>query len=82
MADLTTETLRYVTVGAVRGYCAHIHRTLSGAYDCLERDRRGCRRQGGYSDRRVMRYDPAAQETQPLTDDESETLEAWRDAHY
>ena len=44
---------RYVTRGPVRGTCSHHHRTLSGAARCGVVDRAGCRRQGGYSDRRV-----------------------------
>jgi len=43
----------YTTWGPVRGGCGHVHRTLSGAQACLARDGRGCRRQGGYSDRLI-----------------------------
>jgi hypothetical protein len=44
----------YTTVGDVRGACGHTHRTLAAAQECLRRDQRGCRAQGGYSDRRIM----------------------------
>jgi len=47
----------YVTYGPVRGWCGHYHRTYAAAERCLERDRRGCRRQGGYSDRSVYVVD-------------------------
>jgi len=43
----------YTTWGSVRGCCGHAHRTLSGAERCLNRDRLGCFRQGGYSDRQI-----------------------------
>lgn len=41
----------YTTWGGVRGGCGHLHRTREAAERCLERDRRGCEAQGGYSDR-------------------------------
>lgn len=43
---------RYIVAGQVRGIISE-HRTLSGAERALARDRRGCRRQGGYSDAAV-----------------------------
>lgn len=61
--------MRYITVGQVRGQCPHAHRTLSGAQSCLDRDRRGCTHQGGYSDRRVRHADGSA-----LTFNESSDL--------
>lgn len=45
--------MSYSTKGSVRGACGHRHRTLGGAIACLRRDRAGCKRQGGYSDRIV-----------------------------
>ncbi len=45
----------YICIGSVRGSCGHKHRTLSGAAACLRRDRVGCKKQGGYSDRHVKR---------------------------
>lgn len=45
--------MRYTTWGSVRGGCGHVHRSARAAYRCLERDRAGCHRQGGYSDRRI-----------------------------
>ena len=47
----------YTTSGKIRGECGHTHRTLRAALDCTERDRRGCRMQGGYSDRYVYGTD-------------------------
>jgi len=44
----------YTTIGSVRGCCGHRHRSLETAEECLERDRRGCARHGGYSDRDVV----------------------------
>ena len=44
----------YMTTGQVRGRCAHAHRTLRGAWECIARDARGCATQGGYSDRYVV----------------------------
>lgn len=43
----------YTTWGSVRGDCGHVHGTREAAQRCLERDRRGCAEQGGYSDREV-----------------------------
>jgi len=45
----------YATRGDVRGWCGHRHRTLQGAVSCLCSDRGGCRAQGGYSDRAIVR---------------------------
>ena len=61
------ETIKYITSGPVRGDCPHVHRTLSGAARCLDRDIRGCRNLGGgaYSDRRVVHADGS-----PLDPDE------------
>lgn len=50
----------YTTVGPVRGGCGHSHGSLRTAVRCLHSDRVGCRRQGGYSDRRVVRVDGAS----------------------
>lgn len=52
-----TKATTYYTEGSVRGRCPHEHRTIAGALSCLERDRSGCRSQGGYSDREVKRSD-------------------------
>ncbi len=46
--------MRYTTLGRVRGCCGHEHRTLQTAERCLREDERGCKTQGGYSDRRVV----------------------------
>ena len=45
----------YITDGAVRGRCAHAHRTLHGAWRCLMEDARRCAAQGGQSDRAIRR---------------------------
>ena len=55
----------YTTTGPVRGSCGHRHRTLGGALRCLRRDVSGCRRQGGYSDRRLLDDSGAEIPTRP-----------------
>jgi hypothetical protein len=45
----------FTTLGPVRRSCGHRHRSTQTALNCLERDRAGCRSQGGYSDRRLVR---------------------------
>lgn len=69
----------YATWGSVRGNCGHRHATLAAAVDCLRADQRGCRSQGGYSDREVVRsgddYDVTAGPPL-LSDAEQEELEA------
>ena len=52
--------IRYTTWGSVCGDCGHEHRTLEAAYRCLRRHQRGCRSQGGYSDREIRRLDPGS----------------------
>lgn len=54
MTTTTKQAPAYTTTGSVRGDCGHRHRTDTGALACLQRDRAGCRRQGGYSDRRIV----------------------------
>lgn len=44
----------WTTRGSVRGTCGHAHRTAYAAAECVYADGAGCRRQGGYSDRRVV----------------------------
>jgi len=65
----------YTTKGPVRGCCGHEHRSIETAFRCLAADQSGCRRQGGYSDRSVVRVDG-----EPLTDGEFCALEDsdWR----
>ncbi len=48
---------RYTCIGSVRGCCGHKHRSLKTAARCLDRDIKGCRKQGGYSDRYVRFVD-------------------------
>lgn len=44
----------YTTYGSVRGGCGILYKTYDEAEKALERDRRICQRQGGYSDRKVV----------------------------
>jgi hypothetical protein len=67
-------TTTYECSGSVRGSCGHAHRTLSGAVACRSRDHRGCARQGGYSDRRVVRTDG-----ETMTEAEIDMLESCED---
>ena len=54
-AKVTVDT--YTTIGSVRGCCGHQHRTIEAAQQCVNRDHAGCVRQGGYSDRSVVKGD-------------------------
>lgn len=63
----------YTTDGPVRGTCGHHHRTIATAYCCLQKDARGCARQGGYTDRGVMQITPQGQ-VYPLDAEEREAL--------
>ena len=56
MATETTNRYRYTTWGSVRGM-GPIRTTAEQAERDLTSDRRGCRRQGGYSDRSVYAID-------------------------
>jgi hypothetical protein len=44
----------YTNIGNVRGSCGHKHKTEATAQACLQRDQRGCRFVGGYSDRKML----------------------------
>ena len=44
---------KYTTWGSVRGCCGHMHKTADAAERCIAKDDRGCKMQGGYSDRVV-----------------------------
>jgi hypothetical protein len=46
---------QYIVFGSVRGLVSS-HRTIAAAERALERDQRGCRAQGGYSDATVYEY--------------------------
>jgi len=46
----------YQTYGSVRGCCDHHHRTISGAARCFLDDCSGCKKQGGYSDRGLIKF--------------------------
>lgn len=54
---MTTAKTGYTTCGSVRGCCGHNHRTIETAQRCVDSDQAGCARQGGYSDRSVVRRD-------------------------
>ena len=56
----------YTCTGDVRGNCGHRHRTLSAAVACVRRDARGCRSQGGYTDRVIL--DAQGAEVRPAID--------------
>jgi hypothetical protein len=58
----------YIVKGPVRGTISS-HRTLNAAIRSLLKDRRGCRKQGGYSDAVIIRADG-----QPLSAHEIEQL--------
>lgn len=60
----------YTTQGSVRGCCGHQHKTIEAAQRCINRDHAGCVRQGGYSDRSVVKGDGTE-----LDQDELELLE-------
>ena len=47
----------YTTIGRVRGCCGHQHRSIEAAQRCVNRDQAGCAKQGGYSDRSVVKGD-------------------------
>ena len=46
--------MRYTTMGPVCLDCEHIHKSLRAAWKCLRDHQRGCRSQGGYSDRQIV----------------------------
>ncbi len=50
----TDTTVIFSTYGSVRGCCGHKHKTREGADKCLTSDQKGCKSQGGYSDRSVV----------------------------
>lgn len=49
--------MAYTTWGSVRGCCGHEHGTFEEAATCRVADARGCKAQGGYSDRQVREVD-------------------------
>lgn len=63
----------YTTLGAICGSCGHTHHSLRTALRCLRRSQRGCRMQGGYSDRRIVRATHL-----PLSDAEAAEVDAMR----
>lgn len=44
----------YTTYGQVRGCCGHRHTSVETAERCITKDGRGCRMQGGYTDRSIV----------------------------
>lgn len=73
--------ITYTTTGPVRGDCGHRHRSIDTARTCLRRDGDGCASQGGYSDRRVVRWDgselTAAEEAELLALDLADDAARW-----
>ena len=75
----------YTTRGDIRGGCGHKHKTVRTAVACLQDDAKGCRKQGGYSDRRVLGIEDCEEfEAVPYTSDcvqgRGETL--WLEVEY
>lgn len=58
----------YTCTGSVRGNCGHNHRTIEGAVRCCKADQRGCKSQGGYSDRSITANEDG--DSRPLTETE------------
>lgn len=47
----------YITIGSVRGWCGHTHKTEETAQACIAKDQAGCVKGCGknaYTDRRVV----------------------------
>jgi hypothetical protein len=77
-----TRSTIYATRGDVRGRCGHWHRTLRAAVQCLDRDYRDCRSQGGSSDRVIVARDPMYLLERPLNDVEAnEAFMLRQDSH-
>ena len=66
-------SVKYTTIGDVRGCCGHKHRSIEAAKACIEKDHRGCNKQGGYSDRTVYRVSDDGS-IERLTEDEVSRL--------
>lgn len=75
-----TTTRYYTTIGSVRGRCGHKHHSIKTATACLMHDRRGCKSQGGYSDRDVVCIDGGKIVNSYLTTDEGETFDPEQEA--
>ena len=58
---MTSKVVQYRCIGNVRGWCHYRHRSYAAAQQCLDRDRRGCKAQGGYSDRVIEGYNEHGQ---------------------
>lgn len=52
---IRTKKVRYICSGDVRGECGVRHLSPAAAKECIARDHRACARQGGYSDRLIVR---------------------------
>ena len=50
-------TTHYTCSGSVRGECGVAHQSLRTAEAHYRKDQRGCRAQGGYSDRTVVKVE-------------------------
>jgi hypothetical protein len=51
------QKITYTTTGRVTYDCGHQHRTPRAAGECIRKHHAACRRNGGYSDRQVVRSD-------------------------
>jgi len=60
----------YTCSGSVRGGCGIKHRNIITALTCCNKDAYYCEKQGGYSDRQVVRLDGL-----PLSDEEHDIIQ-------
>jgi len=70
----------YEASGSIRGTCPHKHRTISGLARCILQDRRGCKSQGGFSDRKAVWYSEPTGYPLPLREEDRRELENLLDA--
>lgn len=43
-----------ICFGDFCGWCGHVHKRVDTAKKCLDRHKKGCEMQGGYSDRKLF----------------------------
>lgn len=74
-------TIRYTTIGPLRGRCGHQHKTIESAVKCLDEDEAWCRERGvgGHTDRRIVVL--GAGPKRELNHTEQEAVAAYRAAH-
>ena len=63
------QPVMYTTHGSVCDGCGHKHATIDEAVSCIENHHEACHKQGGYSDRKVVRTDG-----KPMTDSEYDQI--------